>query len=99
MVQRQSLDLYNNIIQKLDTIMGDGKNKQQIYQNLNDAIGHMSYFTSDGIFVGNFPLGVNLNSSRVDPNVKTGIETAIAINAISSIFGNNNNNNNRIRRF
>ena len=95
MVQRQSLDLYNNIIQKLDTIMGDGKNKQQIYQNLNDAIGHMSYFTSDGIFIGNFPLGVNLNSSRVDPTLKTGIQTAIAVDALTSIFGNNNNNRNR----
>ena len=98
-IQRQCLDIYNNIIQKLDPIVGDGKDKQLIYKNLNDAIGHMSYFTPNGLFVGNFPLGINLNSSTLNPNVKTGVETAIAINAISSIFGNNNNNNNRIRHF
>ena len=98
-IQRQSLDLYNNIIQKLDTIMGDGKDKQLIYQNLNDTIGPISYFTSNGLFVGNFPLGVNLNNSRLDPTLKTGIQTAVAVDALTSIFGNNNNNRSRIRYF
>jgi len=98
-VQRESIDLYNNIIQKLDPILGDGKDKQLIYKNLDDAIGPMSYFTSNGIFIGNFPLGINVNNSKLNPAVKTGVETAVVVNALANIFGNNSNSNNRIRYF
>jgi hypothetical protein len=93
LIQRECIDLYNNIIQKLDPIIGDGKDKQLIYKNLNDAIGPQSYFTSSGIFIGNFPFGVNLNSSNINPAVKTGIETAVALDVVSNLFGNNNRNN------
>jgi hypothetical protein len=98
--RKEGLLLYNNIIQKLDFIVNTGKTPQQVYENLNNEMCSASYFTLDGTFIANFPFGININNTKLDPTVSKSLNTAVAINALSTMFGNNNNPNNfrNIRR-